>query len=310
MNYPQYFFYRMGILWIFLSIATLSFGQNKTITVNAQNATIKEIFSKIQEQSEYRFFYSDDIIDTNEHLSIVFNGKNINETIEILNSKTNLSYKIVEEKMIVVSKKETKDLNNKVKGRVLSASDQLPLPGVNIVIKGTTTGVISDFDGNYEINIPANSNTTLGFSFIGYKNAEAQIDGKSTINVSLEEDISAIDEVVVTALNISRDKNSLGYSVSVIDGDQLNQAKENNMINTLSGKVAGLQISKAASGVDGSSRVVLRGISSLPGNNRPLVVVDGIPMDAGYGGAGQWGGKDMETLFRTSIPKTSLRLAF
>ena len=108
------------------------------------------------------------------------------------------------------------------------------------------------------------------------------------------EDILAIEEVVVTALSIERDKNSLGYSITQVGSDELNSVKENNPINSLAGKVAGLQISSTPTGVDGSTRVILRGVASLSSGNRPLIVVDGIPVDGDtYGGAGLGGGKDM-----------------
>ena len=174
-----------------------------------------------------------------------------------------------------------------IKGKVTSGTDNQPLPGVNVIIKGTLKGVITDADGSYQIT--AASNSTLVFSFIGFMPQEIPVQGKNAIDVTLMENISQLNEVVVTALNINRTKNSLGYSVTSIKGDNLNQAKENNMINTLTGKVAGLQISKSASGVDGSSRVILRGVASILGDNRPLIVVDGIPVNARHGGADRWG---------------------
>lgn len=162
---------------------------------------------------------------------------------------------------------------------------------MNVVIKGTTKGVITDINGKYQIDV-SDVNAVLQYSFIGFDTQEIPVNGQSTINVVLVENMQSIDEVVVTALAIERDKNSLGYSITQIAGDQISQAKENNPINSLAGKVAGLQITKAPTGVDGSSRVILRGVASLLGNNRPLFVIDGIPMDAGYGGGSRWGGKD------------------
>ncbi|MCU0474005.1 MAG: SusC/RagA family TonB-linked outer membrane protein [Bacteroidales bacterium] len=174
-----------------------------------------------------------------------------------------------------------------IKGKVTSGTDNQPLQGVNVIIKGTIKGVITNADGSYQIT--AASNSIIVFSFIGFQPQEIPVKGKNTIDVTLMENISQLNEVVVTALNINRTKSSLGYSVTSIKGDNLNQAKENNIINTLSGKVAGLQISKSASGVDGSTRVILRGVASLTGDNRPLIVVDGIPINASHGGADRWG---------------------
>lgn len=281
----------LGLLIVALWIPQLSTAQTKSITLNLENKTIKDVFNAIQQQSDYRFFYSDDVIDLNARLSVNFSNKNITEVLDILKLQTALSFKIVEEKLIVVSNKEQKKNSGTIHGRVVSATTKEPLPGVNVVIKGTLTGQVSDQDGNYALEVP-NDATTLVFSYIGFKKQEIDIAGNSIINVDLQEDVGAIDEVVVTALNISRDKNSLGYSVTQIKSNDLNQARENNPVNSLTGKVAGLQITKSPSGVDGSSRVILRGISSMQGNNRPLFVIDGIPMDASYGGSSRWGGKD------------------
>jgi TonB-linked SusC/RagA family outer membrane protein len=180
-----------------------------------------------------------------------------------------------------------------VTGKVTSKTETQGLPGVNVIIKGTVTGMITDVNGMYRINVPS-SDAVLQFSFIGFQSREIPVNGQSVIDVVMEEDVQSIDEVVVTALSIERNKNSLGYSITQVGSEELTSVKESNPINSLAGKVAGLQISNTPSGVDGSSRVVLRGISSLSGSNRPLIVIDGIPVGGdSYGGAGIDGGKDM-----------------
>jgi len=178
-----------------------------------------------------------------------------------------------------------------IRGRVTSASDPLGIPGVTVVVKGTTQGVITDADGRFVIEVP-DSYAVLQFSYIGMETRDVPLDGRELIEVEMDEDIHSLDEVVVTALNLKRNKSSLGYSVTQVGGDKISQAKENNPLNSLAGRVAGLQITKAPTGVDGSSRIILRGVASLSGNNRPLFVIDGIPMDAGYGGGNRWGGTD------------------
>ena len=178
-----------------------------------------------------------------------------------------------------------------VSGTVLEKNSNMPLIGVSVLIKGTATGTTTNFDGNYTLG-NVTKDAVLEFSSIGFKTFEVIVAGKLTINVSLEEDDQQLDEVVVTALNIERDKESLGYSISQVDGSQVNVARENNVINSLNGKVAGLQITQSNTGVDGSSRILLRGVTTISGNNRPLVVIDGIPMGNGSGGAGSGGGVD------------------
>lgn len=178
-----------------------------------------------------------------------------------------------------------------VSGVVRDARSGETLPGVNVIVLRTHDGVATDQNGRYSLKT-GQANDTLSFSYMGYVSQVIAVEGRASIQVFLQEEAKRIDEVVVTALNVNRTKSSLGYSISTISGDVLNRAKENNVINSLTGRVAGLQISRSATGVDASSRVILRGVSSINGENRPLIVVDGIPVDAGYGGGGRWGGSD------------------
>ncbi len=163
-----------------------------------------------------------------------------------------------------------------ISGRVTD-NDGEPVPGVNISIIGTTTGTITDMDGNYILNAPGDA--TLMFSFIGFANQQIAIGGRTTINVQLVPETFGLDEVVVTALNIPRERKSLGYSMQQVGGDAILESREANVANSLSGKVSGLQVIKSSTGPAGSSKIVLRGNSSLTGDNQPLIVVDGIPID-------------------------------
>ncbi|MGB3144162.1 MAG: TonB-dependent receptor plug domain-containing protein, partial [Maribacter sp.] len=166
-----------------------------------------------------------------------------------------------------------------------------PLPGVNVVEKGTSNGTSTDFDGNYVINI--RENATLVFSSLGYQTKEVAVNGQVTVNTSLVEDASELDEVVVTALGIRKETKALGYSLTEVDAEEIATVKSPNAINSLQGKIAGVNISQNATGAAGSSRVVIRGSSSLSGNNQPLYVVDGIPIgNNNNGSAGLFGGSD------------------
>ncbi len=165
-----------------------------------------------------------------------------------------------------------------VKGTVTDAKSGVPLPGVNINVKGTTNGVSSDFDGKYSISVP-NQSSVLVFSFIGSVPKEVVVGTSTTINVSLSEDTQQLGEVVVTALGIKREKKSLTYSAQTVSTKELSEARSLNVANSLSGKVAGLNFSTTGSGVGSSSRITLRGNRSLTGNNQPLYVIDGVPMD-------------------------------
>lgn len=162
-------------------------------------------------------------------------------------------------------------------GKVVDEND-MPLPGASVVIKGGATGVATDFDGNFEIEIPTDSEI-LVVSYIGYVANEFDTTGKTTATIQLLPDAQNLDEVVVTALGIKREKKRLGYSVQEVKNENLVTARETNVVNSLSGRAAGVQVTGGGSGVGSTSRIVIRGEGSLiPGNNSPLFVVDGIPI--------------------------------
>jgi TonB-linked SusC/RagA family outer membrane protein len=194
----------------------------------------------------------------------------------------NAQSKIVEDDPMEISTSSAFEIIT-VSGTVISATDQTPLPGVNVIVKGTTVGTITDISGKYSLDVEGDG-TILVFSYVGFLNEEIEVGNQNVINVSLAESIEALEEIIVTGLSIERDKESLGYSVTQLGGDEVNEVKADNFANALSGKVAGLQITESATGVGGSTRIILRGITSISGNNRPLFVIDGIPMLSGYNG--------------------------
>ncbi len=151
------------------------------------------------------------------------------------------------------------------------------LPGVTVSVKGTTLGVTTDIAGRYSLMVPENA-ATLIFSYIGMKKQEVDIGSRSVINIIMEPDILGLEEVVVTALGISREKKSLGYSVQQIGGEELNTARETNFVSSMSGKISGVSI-KQPNTMGGSANIVIRGNASLLGNNQALFVVDGVPVD-------------------------------
>lgn len=163
-----------------------------------------------------------------------------------------------------------------VSGRVTSADDASPLPGVNVVVEGTTNGTVTDVDGRYSLTAP--SNGTLVFTFIGLATQEVPINGRTNLDIVMAQDVQQLNEVVVTALNIPREKASLGYATQSLDGEAVTQAKQQNFINSMSGRLAGVQIRTNAN-LGGSTNIVIRGNKSVSGNNQPLFVVDGVPLD-------------------------------
>ena len=159
----------------------------------------------------------------------------------------------------------------------VSDENGLPLIGATVVISGTSSGTTTDFDGNYKIN--ANAGDVLNFSYVGYSDQNITVSASNTINATLQPD-NTLDEVVVTALGIKRDKKSLGYATQKVKGEAVSKIKSGNFVNSLSGKVAGLDI-KSSGTLGGSTNAVIRGSSSIAGNNQALFVIDGIPVDNG-----------------------------
>jgi len=177
-----------------------------------------------------------------------------------------------------------------VTGNVSDASG--PLPGVTVLIKGANVGTQTDFDGNYSMK--ANVGDVLQFSFMGMQTIDKTVGASSTINVSMKEDAEALEEVVVTGFGRKVEKRSATFAVQQVGGDEMTAARETNIVNSLSGKIAGVQITNSSGAVGSSSRVVLRGAASLTGNNQPLYVVNGVPLESGnFGNSGSGGGADI-----------------
>lgn len=180
-----------------------------------------------------------------------------------------------------------------ITGAVYAKKDREPLPFVNLIAKGATLGTTTDFDGKFTISVPQNTQFLI-FSFVGYKSDTLDIGDKTTLEVYLTETAEMLNEVVVTALGIKRDKKALGYSVQQVSGDELQVTRDASVINQLSGKVAGLSVSATNAGAGSSSRIVLRGNSSFSGDNNALVVVDGVPVENNTTSNSEetWGGRD------------------
>ena len=151
-----------------------------------------------------------------------------------------------------------------------------PLIGVSVLVKGTTNGTVTDLDGKFTLKVSAGD--ILEFSYIGYASQSVTVTNANSLNITLSEDTQALDEVVVTALGIKREEKALSYNVQQVNADKLNAVKDVNFINSMVGKVAGVQINSGASGPGSATRVVMRGMKSIEKDNGVLYVIDGVPM--------------------------------
>lgn len=261
--------------------ASKSYSQSKRLNLEMEKSTIKEVLSEIEDQSEFYFMYSGKLINGNREVSVHFENQKVEEVLDILFAGTDVIYS-VKDRIIVLTSSEVlteeslAEFQQKSVTGIVSDRSGNPLPGVTILLKGTTKGVVSDVNGNYSISNISND-AVLVFSFVGMKKQEISVAGQTTINVTLVEDAIGVDEIIVTALGIERERKALGYAVSTIDAKQIEESGETNVIDALKGKVPGLTISSPNGLSDQGSSITIRGHSSISGNSQALVIVDGVP---------------------------------
>lgn len=259
--------------------------REKRITFEIQQSSLKNALQKLQKQSGYHVFYMSPKVAPYKDISVPLATRSVQETLELILTKTPLTFRqegktiILTEKQgaVMIEKAESLLLLRQIQGKVTDEKGEA-LPGVSILIKGTQQGTISDINGNYQLNLEK-ENATLVFSFVGYLSQEVETGSRSTIDLSLKSDTKSLDEVVVTALGMSKEKRSLGFSVTELKGAEVSATQQLNPVNSLMGKVAGVQIDQSASGPFGNSRIVIRGNSTLSQNNQPIFVIDGIIID-------------------------------
>jgi len=274
----------------------------QNVTLSAKNAPIETVFKSIKDQTGYLFFYKTDLVEKGRQVTVELRNVTLKEALDACFKGQPFTYSIegkiiiikplspVEKPVSVEPFTEPDLVDKELRGRVSNSKGE-PIVGASIVVKGSANGTTSDAEGKFVIRV--NDNDRLIFSSIGYKASEIQFKGQAVLNIILEEEINETAEVVVTALGIERKTKALGYSATKISGDDLTQSRTINLGNALSGKVAGVSVSATASGPAGSSRVIIRGNTSITGNNQPLYIVDGIPIDnSTLGTAGRFGGKD------------------
>jgi hypothetical protein len=271
----------MKITFLLIFLTTIqSFGtvysQTTRLSVNMEKATLADILENIENQSQFRFLYNNDFIENKNYRKVRFKEKTVEKILDVLLEGTGSKYSVLANDLIVISPDKMSGQQKTVTGKVISQSGE-PLPGVAVAVKGGTQGTVTNADGEYRLlNIPEDA--ILVFSFVGMHAQEVTVGDQTEINIRLEEEAIGLDEVVVTALGIRRDKKTLTYASQQVTGEELMKARGTNFMDAMSGKAAGLEIKKSASGAGGSTRVVLRGFKSLGGSNEPLYVIDGIPV--------------------------------
>ena len=286
----------MKITCLFLMIALVqvsaspTYSQSAKLTFTLENVALSDVFKEIENNSEFHFFYNSNEIDLSRKVTINASESKIDEILNSVFSGSNLSYEIfdryiiIKEKDTIIAKEENStddgvsQQQNSVSGTVKDESGQ-PLPGVTVLIKGTTSGTSTDGNGVFSVSVP-NNQAVLQFSFIGFQQQEITVGTQRFINVVLVESAKELEEIVITALGIPRESKSLGYAASTVKVDEIAQNRTTNMMKSLEGKIAGLEIAPPTAGAGASTRIRLRGQSGFAGQvNSPLIVINGLPMD-------------------------------
>jgi len=266
---------------------------------SAKQVDVLDVFEEIESQSAFKFNYDERDVNKKARLVIATGSYSVYDLLEQISREAALNFKRTNS-TIAVSPRPKKEapvivekevVQKTVTGTVTAASDGMPLPGVSILVQGTTNGTQTDFDGNYTIEV--SQGDVLVYSYLGMLSQRITVGASNSIDIVMQEDASQLDEVVVTALGIKRQEKTLTYAQQTVKSDELTKTRDPNFMNALSGKTAGVEIKKSSSGAGGSTKILLRGNKSLSGDSSPLFVIDGIPMANNKGGQpGMWGGTD------------------
>lgn len=283
---------RVSLMLLFMAFSVQwSFAQ---LDLNVSRTTLGKVIEQIKSQSSYNFFYDDKLASLSVE-NVKLSNASIEKVLDAVLKGKNIAFKI-EGDVIYLSEKSQTPQNGSQQGKertiIGTVSDDMgPLIGVNVLVKGTTVGAITDMDGNFTL-VTTEANPVLQISYIGYTTQEIAVKGNTPLAVKLATDSQLIDEVVVTALGIKRAEKALSYNVTQVDAESALAVKDANFINSLNGKVAGLNINASSSGIGGASKVVMRGSRGIEQSSNALYVIDGIPM---YSLSGTGGGTEFDS---------------
>lgn len=280
---------RFTIFILFLSLsqtfAVNSYSQQAKLSIDMRNARVEDIIDKIEKNSEFFFIYNKNMIDVDRKVDIQVEEKSVNEVLDKIFANTSITYSIKDHQILLINNRMADTSNESILQQQKSVSGKVTdnsgagLPGVSVVVKGTTTGVITDMDGKYTIaKVPENA--ILQFSFVGMKTQEIVVGNKTKIDMILSDETIGIEEVVAVGYGTQRKKDLTG-SISRVKAEGLVTPSTSSFDQMLQGKVAGVQITQTSGAPGGNVNVLVRGVSSITGGSQPLYVVDGYPIGSG-----------------------------
>lgn len=275
------FIMKLTTFFILLStlslMATETHSQSQTFSINQHNALIKDVLAEIEDQSGYFFIYNNEFVDVYQRINVSAQEQSITTLLDQIFEEQNIQYTIDNRKIILTAsvQQEQRLQQETISGKVTDSTGA-PLPGVTVVVKGTTNGTITDFDGNYTLG-KVSSSDILVFSFVGMQSKEIAVAGASTINAVLEEETIGLAEVVAVGYQIQR-KADLTGAIEVIELESIENVSlsSGNPMQAMQGRVPGLYIEKNGSPNATNSRILIRGVNTL-GDNNPLYIIDGVP---------------------------------
>lgn len=267
------------LLGLFLSMTTIGMkGQHQVVKLDKTTTTIQQLISTIEKQTNLSIDYGQNALDLTKQVKVNSKTEKLSSLLDAMIKETDLEYTISGRHVIITKNtpQKPKQTGRKqtIKGQVQDVNGN-PLIGVTVKVRGTNNAVVTDLDGNYTIS--ANRGDILECSYVGFTTKDARVNGNQ-LNLTLHENSKELNEVVVTALGIKREQKALSYNVQQVAGDAVSVNKDANFINSLNGKVAGVNINASSSGAGGASKVVMRGARSIMQSSNVLYVIDGIPM--------------------------------
>ena len=269
------------LVTLFNVCGSISFAQNARLNLDLKDVSIQNVISSIENQSEFFFLYSPKMINVNQKVSIHAAGETLMDVLNELFAGTGIKYSIRDRQILLVNNEidlTTLMQKNRIIGTVTDQQGVI-LPGVNVSVKGTTNGTFTDSYGKYALNNVA-QNATLVFTFVSMADQEIQLNGRTMVDVVMSVEAVGLQEVVVTALGIQSERKSLGFNTTTVKSDDIMTTHPQNFTEALQGKIAGGKISSVTAKHGSALQIILRGGSSITGNNEPLFVLNGVPFDA------------------------------
>ncbi len=277
-----------------LSVSLSALGQTLKEPLQMNRATVEQVLDRIEATSDYVFLYKESEIDRSRTVSLSGKSTRIADILNEVFAGTNVTWTIDDRQIVLAVKKaEPKKPSGKleISGLVLDDGG-FPLIGAGVLIKGTTTGTVTDIDGRFSLTVPQKG-SIVEVSSLGFITYEFSATSEEPMTISLQSDTQTLDEVVVTALGIKRATKALSYNVQEVASEKITAVKDPNFMNSLSGKIAGVNINASSNGPGGAARVVMRGVKSISKSNQALYVVDGVPISNSGGDIGDAAGEAM-----------------